>query len=265
MPFATDNGVRIHWQERGTGTPVLLIMGHRFSGDMWWPVLSPLSAQHRVVWFDNRGTGQSESPPTASVAEMTADALSVMDAAGLDAAHVFGVSMGGGIAQQLALTSPHRVTSLILGCTAIKTEVTKPRPRVEAAMLRLPIGLYRLLGGAALYGDKTPKDVVTKDLAMLKRDKISPSGVVAQSVGIAEFSSTLEEVARISVPTLVQHGTGDKVVPFAAGQQIAETIPGARLSAFTDAGHNYLLMDIDRTNREILEFFAEADAATIQE
>lgn len=259
MPFANNNGVRVHWQEQGRGTPVLLIMGHRFSGEMWWPVLPALTAEHRVLWFDNRGTGQTDSPPTASVAEMTSDALSVMDAAGVESAHVFGVSMGGGIAQQLALSVPHRVNSLILGCTAIKTEVTEPNRRFEAVTLRLPIWVYRLLGAKALYGEKTPKEVVKKDLAMLKKEKISPRGVIAQSVGIAEFSTTLQEVARISVPTLVQHGTTDRVVPFAAGQQIAATIPRARLSAFADAGHNYLLIDIERTNREVLAFFAEVD------
>jgi alpha/beta hydrolase fold len=100
MPFATNAGVRIHWQERGEGTPLLLIMGHRFSGEMWWPVLPAVTPRHRVVWFDNRGTGESDSPATASVAEMVGDAIAVMDAAGIEKAHVFGVSMGGGIAQR---------------------------------------------------------------------------------------------------------------------------------------------------------------------
>jgi hypothetical protein len=100
MPFATNAGVRVHWQEQGAGTPLLLIMGHRFSGEIWWPVL-PVTLRHRVVCFDNRGTGESDSPATASVVEMVGDALAVMNAAGVEKAHVFGVSMGGGIAQQL--------------------------------------------------------------------------------------------------------------------------------------------------------------------
>lgn len=169
MPFATNAGVRIHWQEKGEGTPLLLIMGHRFSGEMWWPVLPAVTPRRRVVWFDNRGTGESDSPATASVAEMVGDALAVMDAAGVEKAHVFGVSMGGGIAQQLALTAPNRVTSLILGCTAIKAEVTKAQKAREAIMLRLPKSLYRPLAGKALYGTKAPAEAVAKDIAMLKR------------------------------------------------------------------------------------------------
>lgn len=263
MPFATNNGVRIHWQQEGEGTPLLLIMGHRFSSEMWWPVLPAATEKHRVVWFDNRGTGQSDSPATASVAEMVGDAIAVMDAAGIEAAHVFGVSMGGGIAQQLALTAPERVTSLILGCTTIKTEVTPGPGRREAILVRVPVWVYKVVGRKGLWGAAAPKDAVAKDYAMLKNDKFSPQGVVAQAAGIGAFSMSLADAATISVPTLVQHGTEDKVVPFIAGQQIADTIPGARMSAIEGAGHNYLVCDIDRVNREVLDFLADVDAATV--
>ncbi len=261
MPFATNNGVRIHWRAQGEGTPLLLIMGHRFSGEMWWPVLPAVTPRHRVVWFDNRGTGESDSPATASVAEMVGDALAVMDASGVEKAHVFGVSMGGGVAQQLALTAPDRVTSLILGCTAIKTDVAKVRKAREAITLRLPKALYRPLVGKALYGTKAPVEAVAQDVAMLKKDRFTPRGVAAQSAGVAEFTMTLEDAARINVPTLVQHGTADPVVPFIAGEQIARTIPGARMSAIADAGHNYLIADIDGINHEVVEFLAGVDAA----
>lgn len=262
MPFATNNGVRIHWQEKGEGTPLVLVMGHRFSGEMWWPVLPAVTAKHHVVWFDNRGVGQSDTAPTASVAEMVADAFTVMDAAGLESAHVFGVSMGGGIAQQMAITAPERVRSLILGCTAIKTEVTKAPGRVESIAARTPIWLAKMLGGGrVLYGTKAPKAAVDADYAMFKKDKADPKGVIAQSAGIAEFSMTLEDAASIAVPTLVQHGTDDKAVPYSSGQQIAATIPGARLETYEGGGHNYLILDMDRVNREVLEFLSEVDGA----
>ncbi|HVV75410.1 MAG TPA: alpha/beta fold hydrolase [Mycobacteriales bacterium] len=260
MPFATNNGVRIHWQEEGEGTPVLLIMGHKYSSAMWWPVLPALTAKHRVVWFDNRGTGKSDAPKTASVAEMVADTITVMDAAGLDSAHVWGVSMGGGIAQQLAVKHPERVRGLILGCTAIKTEVTTAHPILMSILARLPLGAVRVLGGKRSLGN-TPPDIAAKDYAMQKKDEFSPSGVVAQHVGIAGFSMTLEDAAGITAPTFVQHGTADPLVPYDAGVRIAETVPGARLSTFEGAAHNYLLSDIGRAGREALEFFAEVDSA----
>jgi pimeloyl-ACP methyl ester carboxylesterase len=261
MAFATNNGVRIHWQEQGEGTPLLLIMGHKYSSEMWWPVLPAMTAKHRVVWFDNRGTGRSDGPKTASVAEMVSDTLAVMDAAGLNWAHVWGVSMGGGIAQQLAIKAPERVRSLVLGCTTIKTEVTKPHPHLGAMLIRLPAGVLRLMSGNRAYPN-VPPAVAAQDYAMMKKDKFSVPGVVAQHIGISEFSMTLEDAAGISVPTLVQHGTADPLVPYSAGQKLAETIPGARLSTFDGAAHNYLLMDVDRVDREVLEFIAEVDATT---
>jgi pimeloyl-ACP methyl ester carboxylesterase len=226
---------------------------------MWWPVRRALAEKHRVVWFDNRGTGQSDAPKTASVAEMTADTLAVMNAAGLGSAHVWGVSMGGGIAQQLAITAPDRVHSLILGCTTIKTEVTKPHPVLGRMLITLPPGVLKAISGDKAYG-ATPKEAAAQDYAVMKKDKFSVRGVVAQHIGISEFSMSLADAAGISVPTLVQHGTADGVVPYAAGQLLAETIPGARLSTYENAVHNYLLMDIERARREALEFFAGVDA-----
>lgn len=262
MPFAINNGVRIHWQEKGEGTPLLLVMGHRFTGEMWYPVLPAVTPRHRVIWFDNRGVGQSDAPRTASVDEMVADAFAVMDAAGVQSAHVWGVSMGGGIAQQMAITSPERVNSLVLGCTAIKTEVLPPPGRSAQVLVRLPVWLYKALGAKTLWGD-APKEAIAKDYAMLKKEKITAHGVIAQAAGIAAFSMTLDDAAGISVPTLVQHGTADQTVKYEAGQQIAATIPGARLSTFEGAGHNYLVCDADRANHEVLEFLAEVDSATV--
>src|ERR1700679_1155666 len=97
MPFADNKGVRLHWEEKGQGTPVLLVMGHRYSSAMWYPMIPALSAEHRVIWFDNRGTGESDSTRKASVQDLADDAFAVMDAAGVERAHLFGVSMGGGV------------------------------------------------------------------------------------------------------------------------------------------------------------------------
>src|ERR1700761_923917 len=115
MPFTTSNGARLHWGEQGSGTPILLVMGHRFSAKMWYPSIPALAARHRVIWFDNRGTGESDTTAKLSVAQMAADAFAVMDAAGVERAHIYGVSMGGVIVQEMALTAPQRVHSLTVG------------------------------------------------------------------------------------------------------------------------------------------------------
>src|ERR1700676_1221168 len=119
MPFAANQGVRLHWQEKGQGTPVLLVMGHRYSSALWYPVLPALSAEHRVIWFDNRGTGESDTTAQVTLPELAAAALAVRDAAGVERAHVFGVSLGGAIVLELALQQPRRAISLVLGCTGV--------------------------------------------------------------------------------------------------------------------------------------------------
>ena len=106
MPFVENRGVRLHWQEAGSGTPIVLVMGHRFSSALWYPILPALTAEHRVIWFDNRGTGLSGMTRQVSIADLVDDTLAVMDAAEVARAHVFGVSMGGGIVLELAIRHP---------------------------------------------------------------------------------------------------------------------------------------------------------------
>src|SRR5579859_5674192 len=119
MAFVENQGARIYWDEQGTGAPILLIMGLGATSDWWWRTRPPLTARYRTIALDNRGAGRSDVPPGPySIPQMASDAAAVLDAAGIESAHVFGVSMGGMIAQEFALQHPQRVWSLILGCTA---------------------------------------------------------------------------------------------------------------------------------------------------
>src|SRR5512137_315754 len=119
MPFTDNSGVRIYWEEQGQGDPVLLIMGLGYTLDMWYRTVPVLSRHYRTITFDNRGVGRSDVPAGPyPIPVMAADAAAVMDSAGVTRAHVFGVSMGGMIAQEFALQYPERTRSLILGCTS---------------------------------------------------------------------------------------------------------------------------------------------------
>src|ERR1700689_228593 len=119
MPFVQNQGAKIYWDEQGSGEPLLLIMGLSYPSYMWHRTRPVLANRYRTIALDNRGVGQSDVPPGVySIALMASDAASVLDAAGVGSAHVFGVSMGGMIAQEFALQYPKRVRSLILGCTA---------------------------------------------------------------------------------------------------------------------------------------------------
>src|SRR5579872_3340278 len=118
MAFVVNQGISIYWDEQGAGEPVLLIMGLTYPSDMWHRSRPVLAARFRTIALDNRGIGRSDVPPGPyPIAVMASDAAAVLDAAGLESAHVFGVSMGGMIAQEFALQYPKRVRSLILGCT----------------------------------------------------------------------------------------------------------------------------------------------------
>ena len=263
MPSITSNGTRIHWDQSGQGTPILLIMGHRYSSAMWYPVFEAFKDRYHLIWFDNQGAGQSAARASTSVAEMTSDALAVLDAAGVDSAHVYGVSMGGGIALEFGIRYPNRIRSLILGCTMAKTPDIPPRPKWLISLL---YRLSPLLKGLASkkfkggYGDAAPDDRIARDKALLDRDSFSMKGVIAQSHAIIDYAVTPEEVAAVTLPALVLHGTQDQVVPFEAGVKLSGMLPDARLVTLQDAGHNYFVAEGAPANAEVDRFIQDVEA-----
>ena len=118
MPITTANGIDLYYEIHGEGEPLLLIMGLSLSSKSWFRTIPALSKQYKVIVFDNRGVGLSGKPNSPySIELMADDAKAVLDAAGVESAHIYGISMGGMIAQRLALKYPERIRSLILGCT----------------------------------------------------------------------------------------------------------------------------------------------------
>jgi 3-oxoadipate enol-lactonase len=263
MPFADNHGVRLHWREDGQGSPILLVMGHRYSSAMWYPILPALAAEHRVISFDNRGTGESDATRKASVAELAGDALAVMDAAKVEQAHVFGVSMGGVVSLELAMQQPGRATSLLLGCTGV---LTADKPRMPAALrvlYYLPSWALRALQprGDRGYGSAASREEIAEALAMLAKDKFNPGGVVAQAAAIAGYSTTTAAVAALTMPALVLHGDEDSTVPFAYGVELAETLPDSRLVTLEGAGHNFIVAGNAKATKAVLDFIREVDQA----
>lgn len=262
MPYTTT-APRIWWEEHGSGSPVLLVMGKGFSSAMWHRAVPALAARHRVVLFDNRGIGRSgQVRAPFTVGDLAEDARAVLDAAGVEQAHVYGVSMGGVVAQELALRHPERVRSLVLGCTGAPDGTATRAARRTALRGLLPVRLlvkaFPRQVAASLYGSGATPEAVREDLAVLASTR-SPGRVVqAQGAAIDAFES-VTRLGAVGVPTLVLHGTGDVVVPWQKGAELAELVPGARLHLLDGAGHNFLTDATEEANRVVQDFLAAVE------
>jgi 3-oxoadipate enol-lactonase len=262
--FVDSAGVRIAWDDQGAGEPVLLVMGHAYPRTMWHRAARALTGGgYRVLTFDNRGAGESDKPPGAyTIAEMAADAVAVLDAAEVERAHVYGVSMGGGTVQEITLAHPDRVRSLILGCTGAmsddKAGQQRRRPIAEKLMAVLPPRVTARLSVPLTYGPIRDKRKVAEDLALIAANPAPPHGREGQGAAVAAYRS-LDRIGTISVPTLVLHGEADRIVPVAWGRELAATIPGARLITYPGAGHNYLTDVTERANADVLTFLRSVD------
>jgi pimeloyl-ACP methyl ester carboxylesterase len=259
MPHTTRDGVRLYWEESGHGEPLLLIMGLGATHE-WWGRVTPAVAPHfRTIVFDNRGVGKSDVPPGPySIPEMADDAVAVLDAAGVESAHVFGASMGGMIAQEVALRHPSRVRSLILGCTACggrettnaKREVLDAlgaravTTREEALRIMVPY----------IFDAATPRALVEEDIALRMRTHVPNEGYFAQLQAIRSWSGTHQRLSTLSMPVLVIHGETDDLVPPENGRVIARAIPNSRLVMLPHASHIFFTDQFAAASKAILSF-----------
>jgi 3-oxoadipate enol-lactonase len=270
MPHTEASGARIHWEEQGTGEPLLLVMGFGLSSDAWAPML-PVLGGYRAIRFDNRGTGGSgPSGDGYSVEAMAADAAAVLDAAGVERAHVHGVSMGGMISLSLALDHPGRVGSLVLGCTTssplraagdggrvaelAQATVLMSSDREAALDALLPL----ILSETFLAENPAIRELG----AMLTASGSRPEDATATMRAIADMGTgrafdVSDRLGEIRVPTLVQHGTSDALIPVEEGRRLAAAIPGAEYQELEGAGHAYAIERPAEAYGRLLGFLAE--------
>lgn len=262
-----------HLGASGDGRPVvLLIMGLGMQLIAWPPdmVQGLVDAGYRVVRFDNRDAGLSQhfdhlgtpnllweglkhklgfaSKPAYTLPAMAADALGVLDALHIDKAHIVGVSMGGMIAQRMAMVAPERCLSLtsIMSSSGARG-LPQAEPAVLRALLSRPAGtgmsaaiehsvkLFKIIGSPGFAMDDA---VLRQRVAAATERSFHPQGVMRQMVAVVADTTRAAALGGVRTPTLVVHGKADLLVPFACGEDTARRIPGAKLVAIEGMGHD---------------------------
>jgi 3-oxoadipate enol-lactonase len=250
--------VKIAWDSSGDGPPLLLIQGLGYDRRGWEPIVPGLAAGHRVVVFDNRGIGESDRPDGPyTAAQMAGDALQVLDEAGIERAHVLGASLGGMIAQELAVAGPERVDRLVLCCTTPGGLHAVPMPEVtlrlfaEAPTLAPEVALRRFVENA--LGEDPPAELVEELFALRVANPPDPAGWQAQAAAGMGFQGV---DGRIEAPTLVISGTADNVVDYRNAEVLAARIPGARVELLEGCGHLFFWERPDESVAIIAGFLA---------
>lgn len=258
------SGPRLWWDQSGAGEPpLLLIQGLGYTADMWHRILAPLAEQRRVIRFDNRGVGRSELPDGEwSMEAMADDAVRVLDAAGTESAYVFGVSMGGVIAQEVALRHPDRVRALVLGCTHPSgRDAVRASPEAVAMLFDRTARSPREAIEASVpfvYADDTRRDRIDEDVAVRLRWPLRAKAYWGQLDAMRRHGGLLERLRGLDVPTLVLHGTADRLVQPDNARLLADAIPGARLEWLDGASHVFWTDRPEQTIRLVDRFLAAA-------
>jgi len=264
MPHATAaDGTRLHYSVSGRrdGEPVLMIQGLGADSRGWIRQRVAFAARHRVIVFDNRGVGRSDKPAGPYDLEaMANDAIAVLDAAGIESAHIMGASMGGVLAQIVAVRHPHRVRSLVLACTACRQLPWRRELLEEWADVATTEGMgafsqyaVRWLIGPRSLRRFWPAVGVLGSVAM----SLPPDSFVAQVGAILAMDDDIRfELAKIDVPTLVLVGTQDILTPLGDSEEIASLIPGAELALIGGGAHGFMFEHAAAFNRTALGFLA---------
>jgi pimeloyl-ACP methyl ester carboxylesterase len=261
MPTTTRDGVTLHYERHGDGgDPLLLVMGLGGPLEFWEFQTPVLSRQHRVCVYDNRGVGRSDKPAGPyDVRTLADDAVAVMDACGFDRAHVVGLSMGGMIAQELAVRHSDRVGALVLAATYArpddKVRATAGSAPFDAATVP-PKQLFRFMMSLVL----TPEFIARqKTWLRAVQERIlttwTVEGFLAQLAAVMAHDATAE-LHRIQSPTLILQPAADKLIPPCASETLAELIRGARLVRFDGGSHGFNVEQADKFNRAVIDFLA---------
>lgn len=265
MPTVKVNDINIYYEIHGEGEPLVLIMGYGGNSGQWFRQIPGLSQEYRVIAMDNRGTGRSDKPDISYTMEMMAgDVAGLLDALDIGAAHVYGVSMGGMIAQHVALNHPEKVLGLILGCTLCGGEQHSVAPDTEAMTLLFDMERMQGLTPEELAKETMPflcsqefldnnPDVI-KQFMENSMEYVTPLQVYARQAEAIMGHDTYDRLPDIKAPTLVITGDADRIVPAENSKILVSRIPDAELVILKGMGHGFFIEAVEQANRVIIDF-----------
>jgi pimeloyl-ACP methyl ester carboxylesterase len=267
MAILRRTDTELYYEVTGHGAPVLFIQGVGLHGGGWKPQVTDLSKDYQCLTFDNRGMGRSQPLTTPlSIELMAEDALALMDAQGWESAHVVGHSMGGLIAQHLALSARRRVRSLALLCTIPRgRDATTPTPWLIWVGLRSHVGTKRMRRHAFLQMVMSPADHAAADLDVTAAEyeplfghdlAVQPPVAMKQLSAMAKYDATPRLGELAGLPTLVVSAQHDRITPPASGRAIAAGIPGARYVELAGVAHGVPIQYPGKINALLLEHLA---------
>ena len=268
MPKAFANGINIAYKSEGQGNPLVLIMGFAGTRGSWIFQRKVFKKHCQVITFDNRGVGRSDKPSEQySIRVMADDTVALMDHLGIRRAHILGVSMGGMIAQEIAIRHPERVEKLVLGCTFARSDETgghtadyyrslgHPGASSDAELRGVPTWKVLAADFSLAFNNKLYQLIVTP-LASLYARFTATEGLALQYEALLGHDA-LDRIHLIQSPTLVITGTEDRVIRPASSEVLANRIPNAKLVRIEGGSHAFFVAMKSRFNREVLDFLGE--------
>ena len=259
------NGINIHYTRQGQGQPLLLIMGLGGPAAAWdRQFVQNMASDYQVITYDNRGTGQSEKPDEPySISLFASDAVGLLSALNIPRAHIFGISMGGMIAQEIGIHHPQRVASLTLGCTTPGGKHSVPAP---------PESMEALKGRPG----QTPEDAIrdgwklsySEDYVAAHQDELeatmrrvlehaTPYFAYKRHLDATMTLRVYKQLKEITAPTLIATGRDDVLIPAANSEILAREIPNSELAIFENAGHGFVSSAREPFTKRLKEFLSQ--------
>ena len=273
MPFVSAiDGTRIHYEVTGKpgATPILMIQGLGASKNAWNLQRIAMATRFRIISFDNRGAGRSDKPTVPfTLEQMAEDAIAVLDAAGIETAHVVGASMGGVISQIVAVKHPQRVRSLTLVCTACRNHPWRQELLQSWAKTAEEKGMIEVGKEAAQWvmSPRSFRRLVPAFTWMGPLAALRPRhSFVSQIDAILNTREDLvDQLSTITAPTMVIVGNQDILTPRGDSEEIAERIPNAELVVISGAAHGLMMEHSSTFNKILIEFLQRTELARVAE